>query len=785
MELLIARLVRAAHLGLPLAVALAVAGAEPAAAGPVILGGDDLTDHGSFSGSANQLGWLYIEKAIASLDAAATRPGSVGIAALGAAASGSTSGDAGAAIGSAAAALGLPVTYYDGAASLSTFFSDLASANVNPRILWIAGNDSVNDLDGAEGAVLTANAAAINDFVGSGGGLMSHGYGPSVYGWLSALLPGAIETAVCWNPVSLTPQGSAAFPGLTNADVDAGPCHSTFSGDLGGLNVLAIDSADRAVIIGGADVTIAGACDGAVVEIDYQDLEHQDSVVATGSNYAEDGFRTVTSFGIQFSTYGTQHPFYSGSTAVFCSGDVDLTRDNVNLYAELTPQVARTPFDLLSVTLTELTDPSAGSMQFTGLQVGGSSSSLGHTMDGVFGPDAEIFFPSTFDRTVQLAMSGGQQIDDIRICEPRCEPSRDGMVAWWAADDCGAADSVSINHGTLVGGSTCGGPVPLFGFRRRMVGSGSLAFASGDHVEVPNPTGFVRDLSQGDFTVDAWMLIPAAFSDVRPVIERGGDPGYKLGVGTLGGQNSLVLEVRNGAVSYFLVGTTTVPLFDTYWHHVAVSYSEDPPGATFYVDGQAIPGLFLLLSPTLGNADQLLIGRDQASVSFEGWIDELQLYRRALDAAEIQAIYDAGTSGVCGIDDVIVIDGEDLTASGAFDITIGPSGKSLSGSVHLQFATSSGDSPEDVAANLAAAINADSTLQSEGVFAVVSGRRVDVGRGAILGASATDPDLVFELGVPENQEPPPVPLLAPGGGACLALLLTTLALLVRRSRQVG
>lgn len=240
----------------------------PLSAGPVILGGDDLTDHGSGDGTTNLLGWLYIERAVGNiLDTPGniTRPGNNGsIAALGSAAvAGCTpvcpGGDAGAAIGAAAFALGKTVTYYEGAAAINQFFTDLAAGTVNPAMLWIAGTGASNDLDAAEGAALTANAANISAFGGSGGGLMAHGSGINAYGWLSALLPGLVESTTCNQPVALTAAGQAAFPGLTNADVDSGPCHSTFSGNLGGLQVLATESGGLNVIIGGgAGTTIGG-----------------------------------------------------------------------------------------------------------------------------------------------------------------------------------------------------------------------------------------------------------------------------------------------------------------------------------------------------------------------------------------------------------------------------------------------------------------------------------------------------------------------------------------------
>ncbi len=247
-----------------------LAGSAVAAGGPVILGGDDLTDHGSRSSGVNQQGWLYIEKALANLDPNVNRAGpfTTDVAALGAADAGCSppaplncgGGNAGGAIGAAADAAGLSVTFFEGATAINSFFTDLASGTVNPRIIWIAGTGAVNDLDGAEGAAITSNAASINGFVGSGGGLMAHGSGSTAYGWLTALLPGLMEVFGCTSSgATLTPEGIAAFPGLSNSDIDsnAGPCHSHFEGDFGGLEVLALDGSVVSQPLPGTGVTIA------------------------------------------------------------------------------------------------------------------------------------------------------------------------------------------------------------------------------------------------------------------------------------------------------------------------------------------------------------------------------------------------------------------------------------------------------------------------------------------------------------------------------------------------
>ena len=245
-----------------LSIALTVACAA-ASAGPVILGGDDLTDHGSRSaGGANVAGWLYIEKAVGSILSGVTRAGTLttDIVALGSAANpGFNSSNAGGAIGSAANVLGRTVTYVDGAADINAFFVALAAGTINPGMLWMSGEGATNNLDPSEGLALTANAAAINAFGVSGGGIMAHGSGVVAYGWLSALLPGITEVQDCNSTgATLTAAGIAAFPGLGNNNINnfAGPCHSTFTGNFGGLQTLALDGLGRNYIIGGGGGTI-------------------------------------------------------------------------------------------------------------------------------------------------------------------------------------------------------------------------------------------------------------------------------------------------------------------------------------------------------------------------------------------------------------------------------------------------------------------------------------------------------------------------------------------------
>ena len=262
---------RRLHLTVLAAVAAVALFAVPgqALAGPVILGGDDLTSHGSHDGTSNVQGWKYMEVALGNISSQVTRANDNSIAALG---SSSGGGGAGEAIGSAAAPNGLPVTYYEGAAAIQGFFDALKSGAAGPRIIWIAGDDASNDLSDpgpcedsdpsttTEGEAFVANASVLDAFVSQGGGLLSHGV---CYPWLSALLPGLTDMeGGDSGDLYRTSDGIASFPNVSNDDFNAGPWHNHFEGNFGGLRVLVRSNTindstgtDAAVFLGGSNVT--------------------------------------------------------------------------------------------------------------------------------------------------------------------------------------------------------------------------------------------------------------------------------------------------------------------------------------------------------------------------------------------------------------------------------------------------------------------------------------------------------------------------------------------------
>jgi hypothetical protein len=91
-----------------------------------------------------------------------------------------------------------------------------------------------------------------------------------------------------------------------------------------------------------------------------------------------------------------------------------------------------------------------------------------------------------------------------------------------------------------------------------------------------------------------------------------------------------------------LAGTTTIQ--PNVWYHAAVTY--DGTTVTLYLNGQVENSAARLLN-TFPPQNGLTIGLRPGSAVWNGQIDEVELFNRALSQAEIQAIYDAGSAGKC------------------------------------------------------------------------------------------------------------------------------------------
>jgi len=251
------------------------------------------------------------------------------------------------------------------------------------------------------------------------------------------------------------------------------------------------------------------------------------------------------------------------------------------------------------------------------------------------------------------------------------------MVAWWPFDSfvdgglpCppvydGLAFTPDIVRGKedRVFGDTLGSdgckPAPP-GFL-----GGAMNFdGSNDYVEAANQASLnfgagTSGTDNGNFSIDAWIYRPSFDTSIEKLVDKRREQsgptvvGYSLFLQ----DDTLWIQLADGVGSEFSNYDSGLQVTPGQWHQVAVTIDRDQSnGGTFYIDGRpaGYPGPTVHFDPTLrqgslSNTFPLRIGkRSDSSTSgfFTGWIDELEIFRRKLNDAEILTLYQTGLSGV-------------------------------------------------------------------------------------------------------------------------------------------
>ena len=216
-----------------------------------------------------------------------------------------------------------------------------------------------------------------------------------------------------------------------------------------------------------------------------------------------------------------------------------------------------------------------------------------------------------------------------------CVPPPLGLVSWWRSES-NALDEMGGNSGTLAGNAAYGAGV-----------AGQCFVLDGNRDGVC--VGSNSSLQLQDLSIEGWIKRSSA----TQASFNGNGNGEIFVVGTYpGGCRFGIRQTDNhlefGKPSGIQV-SSAAQVADTNWHHVAVT--RQGTQVVFYVDGVAYAAptytasSFSFSAPAYIGAWWNPYG--QVDNSFYGAIDELAVYNRELTAAELQAIYAAGSAGKC------------------------------------------------------------------------------------------------------------------------------------------
>jgi hypothetical protein len=217
------------------------------------------------------------------------------------------------------------------------------------------------------------------------------------------------------------------------------------------------------------------------------------------------------------------------------------------------------------------------------------------------------------------------------ITEAVCIQPPSGMIGWWPGDG-NANDIVGGHNGTVMNGAT---------FAPGMVSQGFSHDGADDYVNIPDNSS----LNPTAITVDAWFYTTDIVGQLYPPIVKKADlsAGYALEIDSDDSQIRFWVYVSGTGWR----SSAAVPISTNTWYHATGTY--DGSSIRIYLDGQP-QGSPTIVSGTIApSSNPLNIGRDPSNTSrlFEGLIDEVEIFNRALSASEILQIYNAGSDGKC------------------------------------------------------------------------------------------------------------------------------------------
>ena len=227
----------------------------------------------------------------------------------------------------------------------------------------------------------------------------------------------------------------------------------------------------------------------------------------------------------------------------------------------------------------------------------------------------------------------------VNALPPTCDPPPAGLVSFWKGES-NAIDSYGTNNGTLVGGAT---------FTNGEAGQAFYFDGSTAYVDVPDSPSL--ELTS-QITIEAWIN-PLAISGGQNIVDKInagiGLNGYQLGL--ISNNQQLVGQFNSPGMSWpseFVKASIPVNLGT--WNHVAWTYNQS--AMILYYNGQPVGTNVIGPQPIATSSSDVYIGNN--GPAFTGAIDEVGIYNTALSAAQILAIYNAGTNGKCPSPPVIV-----------------------------------------------------------------------------------------------------------------------------------
>jgi phage-related protein len=210
--------------------------------------------------------------------------------------------------------------------------------------------------------------------------------------------------------------------------------------------------------------------------------------------------------------------------------------------------------------------------------------------------------------------------------------SKNGCVAHWKLNDKAATTVVADASGNTHTGTLCGGNTTTDLSVAGKINNALQFDGAADYIQVPDHA----DFNLTDYTLAAWVKIPVSSGDGRVISQQPESGDYWcLNVG----DNGVVhhYDYLDGA-ALDSIGAVN----DNGWHFI-VAVRNTSGDRAIYIDGALDIDKPSVVATQHNIAADIFIGaRSGTSIFFQGCIDNVMVFDRALSAAEIAYLYKSG-----------------------------------------------------------------------------------------------------------------------------------------------
>ena len=217
-----------------------------------------------------------------------------------------------------------------------------------------------------------------------------------------------------------------------------------------------------------------------------------------------------------------------------------------------------------------------------------------------------------------------------------------GLFSWWKGEN-NAQDSYKFGHNAVFTDNAAYTP--------GIIGQAFKFDGLDDLLDLDNKAGtLLADPTNTSLSLSFWMKTAATKSTMY-IIDTGAGTDGRRGFYCNTAQGTIYCAVRQAAVIYKVSASNVIPLNS--WKYVTLAFDDNTNELKLYVDGSLTKtGTEEQISGDTFISPLSVIGATATttkSLLFNGSLDEVAVWGRALTSAEVKSLYNSGATGMCSI----------------------------------------------------------------------------------------------------------------------------------------